>query len=356
MQIIQVLVTLQKGDAIGNNALLLADMLRKEGYQVRTHAYHIGRDLAFGTDEIYPIEGMVTPGKGDLVLYHMCEETPLNELLRVWSCKKIAIYHNVTPPKFFAWLDIDVAAKQQRSLREIASLRNTFDRVVADSSFNKEDLVQMGYVSKRIDVLPILIDFPSYQQAPDSRILRQLQDGYTNVLFVGRIAPNKKQEDVIRAFAWYKKHLNPNARLILIGSAFSEEYLGYLRQYIEKIDVKDVIFPGHISFPEILGYYKSASVFLSMSEHEGFCVPLVEAMLFDVPIVAFDSTAISSTLGGSGILLKRKDPVLAAKAIEQVMRDQTLRAEMIEGQRQRLRDFDVTALGNRFLKIVEEVC
>ena len=165
----------------------------------------------------------------------------------------------------------------------------------------------MGYTCP-MKVLPILIRFEDYEQEPDADVIRKYSDGATNLLFVGRMAPNKKVEDVISAFAYYKEHYDKTARLFLVGS-FQETdlYYQYLQKHIKKLGTHDVIFSGHISFQAVLAYYKIADVFLCMSEHEGFCVPLVEAMYFGVPIVAYDSSAIADTLGGAGILLKNKD-------------------------------------------------
>lgn len=355
MKIYQVLVTLQRGDAIGNHAMLLADLLRKHGYQVETYAYNIGKGFSGKQDHVYDLRKIPQPKQNDLVLYHLCEASPFNRLIQTWKCKKIAIYHNVTPPHFFAWLDQGVAAHQKESLKEVASLKNTFDQIIADSPFNKQELIRMGFPEEKIVTIPIMIQFSDYAQQPDEKTIETWKDGRTNILFVGRVAPNKKQEDIIRGFAWYKKHIDTQARLILIGSAFSETYLYYLKEYIAALGVEDVVFPGHISFQEILGFYRSADVFLCMSEHEGFCAPLIEAMFFHVPIVAYDSTAIASTLGNGGILLKQKNPVLVGKTIELLMKDQQLREQVIEEEKERIELFSLERVGRQFLKTIQEV-
>lgn len=356
MRIFQMLVTLVKGDAIGNCTLLLARYLRERHYQVFTYAYHLGNGLTFGKDSIFPIEDMEEPNESDVVLYHMCESTTINQMLQAWNCKKIAIYHNTTPPQFFAWLDQAAAAKQKESIFEISALCHTFDKVIAVSEFNKSELVRLGYRASDIEAIPILMALEDYAKLPNKKIIEKYQDGWTNILFVGRIAPNKKHEDIIRTFAWYKKHLNPKSRLILIGSPFSQTYLEYLKQYIAAIDVSDVILTGHLSFSEILGFYKVSDAFLCMSEHEGFCVPLVEAMLFDVPIIAYASSAIPETLGESGILLKRKDVPLAAKIIERLTSDPVFRNMVLEKQRARLLDFSPEEIINQIIEVIEGVC
>uniref|UniRef100_UPI00036E4C8D glycosyltransferase n=1 Tax=Ruminococcus flavefaciens TaxID=1265 RepID=UPI00036E4C8D len=224
------------------------------------------------------------------------------------------------------------------------------DYVLADSAFNKAELVKMGYTCP-IDVRPILIKFSDYEQAPDGETVKKYSDGRKNLVFVGRIAPNKKQENVIRAFYCYKK-LNPDSRLILVGSLKGmENYHERLVKYAAALGIgDDVIFPGHIKFSEILAYYHIADAFVCMSEHEGFCVPLVEAMFFDTPIIAYDTSAISDTLGGSGVLLDSNDPVFAAAVIDRVLTDNSLRESIIEGQRRRLEDFSYDRIKNVFEK------
>ena len=298
---------------------------------------------------------MPTPHKDDLILYHLCESTKINYMLQNWKCKKIAIYHNTTPPHFFAPFSRDAAKKQRESLHEISMLTAAFHHVIADSDFNRNELIRLGFSPDIISTIPILIAFDDYKRVPDSNIINKYNDGKTNILFVGRICPNKKQEDVIRAYAWYKNYINANSRLILIGSPFSQEYMDSLCEYVKLLDVRDVIFPGHISFSKILAFYKTASIFLCMSEHEGFGVPLVEAMLFDVPILAYSSTAIPWTLGGSGVLFEKKDPVLVGNLMQQVVSDNEYRKNIIQKQRERLNDFDPKAILPQILNVIEEI-
>ncbi|MEE1242773.1 MAG: glycosyltransferase, partial [Frisingicoccus sp.] len=215
------------------------------------------------------------------------------------------------------------------------------------------ELIEMGYTCD-IEVLPILIAFDDYKKTPNAKVLKKYEkDDYVNIVFTGRVAPNKKHEDLIAAFAYYKKNINPKSRLILVGNhLMTPGYYPRLSNYIEKLGVEDVVFTGHIRFDEILAYYKIADVFLCLSEHEGFCVPLVEAMYFDVPIVAYDSCAIGETLGGSGLLLPEKDPAVVAEAINLIMEDRELREKLIMGQRKRLEDFQHDKIKEQFLNAI----
>ena len=115
-----------------------------------------------------------------------------------------------------------------------------------------------------------------------------------------------------------------------------DAYYQHLQEYIKECGVENVIFPGHIAFRTILAYYKIADLFLCMSEHEGFCVPLVEAMFFETPIVAYASTAIPGTLGGSGVLVESKEPERVAEKIHQVIEDEQYKNEIVKEQKKRL--------------------
>jgi len=172
---------------------------------------------------------------------------------------------------------------------------------------------------------------------------------------VGRISPNKKHENIIRAFAHYKKHVNSKSRLIFVGSdKGTEKYSECLKKYTEQLCVDDVIFVGHTDFPSLLAYYRIADIFLCMSEHEGFCVPLVEAMFFDVPIVAYNSSAIADTLSGSGVLIDETNPVLVSNVIDRIVNDAELKSAIIKGQRDRLADFSYNKVRSEFILQLEE--
>jgi glycosyltransferase involved in cell wall biosynthesis len=265
------------------------------------------------------------------------------------------IYHNVTPAEFLEPYN-SLAAKQCREgTSSVKALADKVDYCIADSEFNKKDLVDMGYKC-RIDVVPILIPFSDYDKQPDRELIAKYDgDGYTNILFTGRLAPNKCQEDVIKAYALYKKYYNPKSRLILVGSSNGyENYRRRLEIYISTLQVEGVIMTGHIKFSQILAYYKLADIFLCQSEHEGFCVPLLEAMYFNVPVIAYDSTAIGGTLGGSGILMKEKDALITAGMIDRLVRDSALRKKVISAQQKRLADFSHALIEEKFMQLLRE--
>lgn len=352
MKIMQLLPTISYGDAIGNHAIVLNKTISEMGYETGIFAENIDKRLPKKIAKHY--SKIPNLDKNDIILYHLSTGSDLNYKLSKFKCRKIIIYHNITPPNFFYGYSEDAFKLCSDGLEEAKYLANKIDKCIAVSEFNKKDLVKMGY-KNNISILPIIINFNDYAKPYNKEIYTKCKDGYTNIIFTGRIAPNKKQEDVIRDFYYYKKYYNNKSRLIFIGSYDGmERYYNRLKKYVSELEVEDVYFTGHIKFDEILAYYRAADIFLCESEHEGFCVPLVEAMYFNTPIIAYDSTAISDTLGGSGILVKEKNPRLVAGIIDRVINDRALNEQLIIGQKERLKAFDNEKIIEQFEQILIE--
>ena len=345
MRVVQLLPTVSCGDAVSNDALALEGVIAGMGLETAVYADIIDKRLPAG--RVQSTGKLGRPDLRDVIIYHKSTGTELDKRLAGLDCRKLMIYHNITPPEFFRPYNTEAAALTAYGCEGLDRLRGRVDMCLAVSEFNKRGLIERGYTCP-IEVRPILIPFSDYDKEPDERIMRHFGDGRTNILFVGRIAPNKHQEDVIKAFYFYKKH-DPDARLILAGScAGFENYADRLKTYVRALGLDGVVFTGHASFPEILAYYRTASAFLCMSRHEGFCVPLIEAMYFDVPVIALDAAAVGETLGGSGMLLSDSDPLFAAKVLERVLEDGELRSSIIEGQRRRLGDFSYDKISALF--------
>lgn len=352
MKIIQILPTLSYGDAIGNHAISLKKLFQTMGYETQIYAENIDSRLPKGTG--YSINRLPRLNENDIVFYHLSTWSKLNYSIGDVHCRKVINYHNITPPHFFAGYSIEAKKKSRLGLQGARYLSDKADYVIAVSEFNKRDLKNLGY-SQKIDVAPILISFEDYKQSPSESVIRRYKDGKTNILFTGRIAPNKKQEDIIQAFYYYKKYINSEARLFLVGNYRGmEKYYEKLQNYVKELDLQDVYFTGHIPFNEILAYYQIADLFVCMSEHEGFCVPLVEAMYFQVPILAYDSTAIPETLQSGGILLKEKDPKLTAEWMERLTRDFALRNYILEKQRIRLKDLNYETVSEQYRRYLDQ--
>lgn len=339
MRIFQLLPVIAFGDAVGNDTRTLKDALIEKGYDTAIYADVVDDRLPKGT--AYQIDKMPEIRDDDIIIYHLSTGHPMNELIENFKCKKIIMYHNVTPEEYFIGYNRSAYENCRVGRLAVKKLASCADYCWADSQYNKDELLSYGYTCD-IDVLPILIPFEDYKKEPSSKTMKKLSDGKVNILFTGRIVPNKKQEDIILTFYYYHKYINSNSRLILAGSYVGmEKYYEKLKNYAEHLGIrKDIIFSGMVKFDEILAYYSVANVFLSMSEHEGFCVPLVEAMCFNIPVIARDTSAIADTLAGSGILLKDNDPIVAAEMIDQVLTDEKLKQNVIHNQQLRLKDFD----------------
>lgn len=357
MKIVQIMPAIVSGDAVSNDARAIYKVISEMGFRTGIYAEndknitpHL-KDLDYisSLDKMPPLED------DDIIIYHHSTGTEkLCDMLPEMKGHKMMIYHNVTPSHYFTKYNGISEILCNMGRKSVYDLAPFIEYVMADSTFNANELIEAGYKCP-INVRPILIPFSDYEKDPEPGLLKTYSDDYTNILFVGRVAPNKCQHDIITAFAYYKRHLNPKSRLIIAGSdGGMESYSGALQYYVKMLSLDDVVFTGHIRFSEILSYYRLADIFLCMSEHEGFCVPLVEAMFFDVPIIAYDSSAISETLGGAGILTKSKDPVFTARLMDRLVSDKQLREQVVESEKKRLEYFSYENVRSIFVSQLQD--
>jgi glycosyltransferase involved in cell wall biosynthesis len=354
MKLFQFVSKLNSGDAIGNDVMALKNVIEGIGYETGIFVDNIntecGKKNAFLYTQIPPLD------KYDIVMYHPDGSLRLGHFFSKLNCRKILIYHNITPPKYFLDYDLNIYNGINQNLEEIKYLANKVNYCFAVSEFNKKDLEQYGYKCK-IDVLPILIPMNEYLSTiPSGKILKKYVAKHTNILFTGRIAPNKKIENIIAVFYNYQRYIEKDAKLFLVGSySVENKYYRKLKQYINDLNITNgVVFTGHIPFDEILAYYVLSDIYLCLSEHEGFCVPLVEAMIFDKPIIAYDAAAIKETLGGSGFLLSDNDPLLIAMVIDRIITDGILRKNIVSTQRIRLEYFHHENIKRMFVKYLHD--
>lgn len=346
MRIYQVTPYFALGDGVCNHIMSIDGIIRGLGYRTGIHASGVSQNVpAPQRSEILAVPSV---DAGDVVICHHSIGSQMANWFVSLPCRKILVYHNITPPNYFEGVNRRLADLTRLGLAQTARMLACADAVWADSDFNRRDILKMGYGGE-VFVLPILIRFSDYDEDPDREALNLFRDGMYNILFVGRIAPNKKQEDLIAAFAHYQKNIDANSRLTLVG-AFepNDPYAHRLMSYARALCLFDVCFTGHVRFDRLLAHYQSADCFLCLSEHEGFCIPLLEAMHFDVPVLAFAAGAVEDTLGGSGMLLRQKDPAYVAMAIDRVKRDAALRQGLVASQRRRLADFAFDTVAERY--------
>lgn len=337
MKVIQIAPTVTTGDAVGNEIIALDAVLKKNNISSRIYAHNIGEKVKKQVKDIKTLKHIHSD---DILLYHMSTYSGFYNLIKNAKCKKIVRYHNITPSIFFERYNPKMKRFIEDGLAEIISMNDLFDAGIADSEFNKQDLIKYGY-SCPITVLPIILKMEDYSRQPDEELMEKMKNRKGHILlYVGRIAPNKKIEDVISAFELYRRYYEPEAVLIIAGSYDKNDlYYRTLKIFTEINHVENVIFTGHTSFQAILAYYHSADLYLCMSEHEGFCVPLVESMYFRLPILAYQSTAVPETLGEAGVVTDTKDALINAGIINIILHDNGLQMKMKQNEAERLEKY-----------------
>ncbi len=343
------LPTAHHGDAIGDSSRRVRDVLRRLGHTSEVYAIEIDPVLA---DDVLPFDH---PGAtlGDVTIFHYGIQSPMTAAFGGLRGRRVVQYHNITPAEFFAPYDATLFMLASRGREELASLASHADFALGDSEYNRRELDQLGF--GRTGVLPIAVDTARVTATVERPALEEvLDDGLANFLFVGRIVPNKKIEDHIRLAALYMRHVDPGCRFVFVGRFdVVPRYYSVIRALIARYGLRRdrVVFTGAVSDEELAIYYQQADAYISLSEHEGFCVPLVEAMAADVPVLAYAAAAVPETLGGAGVLFAPKDLDLAAHLLHELATDDTVREAIVAGQRRRLGDFsderiarDVTTL------------
>jgi glycosyltransferase involved in cell wall biosynthesis len=337
MRIDQLIPAFHRGDAIGDTAFHLRTSLRARGFE--SHIYCLNHDPELA-GEARLFADFPPPAAGDVTILHFALPSPLTDGLLRLPSRKFIIYHNITPPEFFAPYNAEMARLCRIGREELARLAPRIEVGLADSEYNRRELEALGAGTTR--EFPLHVDFARYEKPASAFVRGLFEDGRTNILFVGRIVPNKRIEDLIKVVFYYKKYISPLVRLVVVGKTSSlPVYYRALVQMADEFYLKpeEITFAGHIPDEEMYALYRASHVFLSLSEHEGFCLPLVESMVFDLPIVAYDSTAVPFTLGGAGVLLRDKRVDRTAELVDLVARDAALREAIIAGQRRRLAAF-----------------
>lgn len=353
MRIIQMVPTLSGKDAIGNDVMSIHRALEALGYESIIFANRVAGqvDVPYRT-EFDPCDF----SNEDIAIYHFSVGDSMTERFAELECRKVLVYHNVTPPSFFTAFEPIDEKRCCAGLREIRTLAGRVDYCIADSEWNKQDLKSMGFCCP-IEVFPILLDFDEYRSAFDPVLFDALSEKKgTKILSVGRIVPNKCQHDILRAFHCYKSHFDQDAKLYLVGSYNPKgRYYASLASYAISLGLQDVYFTGSLPFDRLVTYYRVSDVFLCQSEHEGFCVPLLESMIFDLPVVAYDACAIGETLGPGALVLDTKDPMVTAGIIRRAVNDPALRDAIIATQRRRMEDFEFNALEIRLAGLLRDI-
>jgi L-malate glycosyltransferase len=326
-----------RGDAIGDSARRVEALLRRMGFSSHLYAMTIDEELK---DVVRPFDHPEARG-GDVTIFHFALPSPMTPQFARLPRGRVLQYHNITPAHFFAPYDPGLFRLARLGRQDLATLVGRVDLALGDSDYNRFELDQMGFGPT--GVMPIAIDTSRITDAPPRPALEEvLGDGLDNFLFVGRIVPNKKIEDYIRLAEQYKRYVNVDYRFVFVGRCDAvPRYYSTVRALIREYDLPPdrFVFTGPVPDEDLAAYFRLARVYVSLSEHEGFCVPLLEAMAADVPVLAYAAAAVPDTLGGAGVQFAPKDLEYAAELLGTLAFDEDVREAVVAGQRRRLADF-----------------
>lgn len=347
MHIVQLVHTISYGDAISSEALYMHEVLNEEHDST---IYALNIDYRYkGEPGImeFPKDGVLDLEPETRLILHYSLGSVLNTYYAASPCYKILIYHNVTPSKWFKQVNPRVYRDIEEGIKDLRDTVNVSNQVVADSWFNAKE------VGCNL-VLPVPLDTSRWAKS-NPGIAASIDKEKKNIIHVGRLAPNKKIEDIIKT-CYFLAKLREDIHLYIIGSDIDTEiYSFFLKRLVYDLSMTDnVTFTGKLADEEICSFYENADLYLCMSEHEGYCLPLLEAMHAGLPVLAYEQVAVKETLGDAGILVNKKDPMATACFINQLLDDSALLASMRDDGRRRLTEiFEPTAWKQQLLEILD---
>ena len=356
MRVHQMTATLVYGDAVSNDVFEIDRRLKAWGLDAQIYAEHFEGRVAQACRPDTHYEPFLS-ATDDVLIYHYSIYAPNLELYKRSRNRKLVIYHNITPPEYFHGYDSGLEELCRAGRLALSDLRDC-ECALADSDFNRRELVAAGVPDARTGVLPIFLGLDHFATAPldvglHQRVRRAAQ---VNLLYVGRLAPNKGCADLVKLLYVYTTHVNPDAHLWLVGDPSLAGYTRDLERLITRLGLQDkVTLTGRVSLSGLRTYYEAADVFLYASRHEGFGVPLVESMYFGVPILAYNATAVPETLGDCGVLFGKLAYPEVAEMIHLLATDPAIRRSIIAGQRRRLDDFAPARVERQLRQVLERV-
>ena len=335
-------------DAVGQHTVAIRDLLLGRGVDSRIFVERDDPDTSEITCSALDYPSVARPD--DLLVYQFATASDLAPWLCARSERLVVNYHNITPAELFAPWDNALARHQLRAQHELTRLASRSAVGVAVSEVNRRDLEALGFA-----VTAVSPPIAALLQTTNGRVpgaVGPRQSG-ARWLAVGRLAPNKALEDVIAGLMLYRRRHDPEATLQLVGKVGLGVYADALHSYAAELGVLDAVrFVGRISDEALAAAYDDADVLVVASEHEGFCVPVVEAMARDLPVVAFAQGALPEVMGDAGILLKEKDPLAIAEAVHRVQVGDKWRAELVAGGRERIRQLHLEDAGPRMADLL----
>lgn len=323
------------GDAVTNSLIYTKKILEELGFESHIYCEHVALELSHEIEHYLNYK----TNEDNILLLHHSMGHDLDEWILSLKDKIVLVYHNITPENFFS----KESPFYHYSLKGREQL-NMFKRIsigaIGDSKLNTDELLEYAFDEKRTKIIPLLIDFDKVKNHNWNPILFDENTKEFNILFVGRVAPNKGQYELIIMYKIFRELFTFPSKLYLVGGLSGDEYENKVRSLISEYNLEaEVILTGKVSYDDLYSYYRLSDVFVCLSEHEGFGVPLIESMIFDLPIVAYDSSNIRNTLNGTGILFKEKNLEYIAGFISLLAKNKSLRREIIKIQRRNLLNY-----------------
>ncbi len=354
MRVDQVIPSLASRDAIGVHTLTLTRTLRESGIDSEIFYGNCTADVA---DQGRPVVDLGRATKDRWLLYQSSIGSPIYDILAARAEKKLVNYHNITPSGLLDSWEPNVGYEVSLGRTQLERLAAQSRLAVADSAFNESELVEAGYTNTA--VVPLLIDMTATGADPDPQLCRSLAElksrGGVDLLFVGKVSPHKAPHDLVKMLAVYRRLYDSLARLHLVGSPLGERYGPALDAFINELGLSDAVsITGSVSAAELEAYYQAADVFVCASDHEGFCVPIVEAMGHGVPVVAYGVSAVPETVADAGLVLPSKEPLRFAAAVARVVGDDQLRERLEAAAARRVASFSVERSRHYFVELISQ--
>lgn len=338
------------GDAITDQALLMRRWLRDLGFESEIYAWHMHRSMG---EEIHPMSTYHRARGEAWGIYHHSIGSDVPDFLVRQDLRLILVYHNITPPEFFEGSDPLRAHLARLGMRQLEMLRPKTELALAVSGYNEAELKQAGF--ERTAVQPICLRTERYDTPPNEPLAAGLAHPRPRLLFIGRMAPNKRQEDLVKLL-YCLRRIRPEAHLYLIGDPWEVGYDRWVEQLAGELGIgSGMTLVGKVSQEDMVTYLRAADVYVSMSEHEGFGVPLIESMYLGLPVVAYGAAAVPETMADAGVLFYRKEYEPLAELIDRLLADDDLRGRLIERQRARAETFLEPQALRQFITQLEKV-
>ncbi|MDJ0753727.1 MAG: glycosyltransferase family 4 protein [Ardenticatenaceae bacterium] len=349
----QILAGATVHDAVSDHAFLIQQWLREWGF--KSEIYASTRDESV-INRVLSISQFKPKNAEASVIYHHSIGSDIVDDLKRWQAKTILVYHNITPPDFFTRNDPDLAIFTQRGINQLKELPAITTKALPVSEYNRLELMPYGF--KDMVVFPLPFKPHAFNLSESQPIMDKMVNEKGDrplLLFVGRLAPNKRQEDLIKLLHAYHQ-INPKAQLALIGRPIFPNYANWLKNLLSLYELEgSVLMPGLVSQAELAAYYQTADLYVSMSEHEGVGKPFLESMFFGLPILAYSASGTPYTIQNAGVLFSEKRFAELAELVELMISDQPFRERQIARQKKRLDDFMEENVKRQFKKILQEL-